>query len=469
MIFSHIGRLLNKPAPKPSPSLQSPAERAVAHIIEDVRRRDSTARLIDFLCDHNGYVREAAITRSAQLDTPALLLPVAARLNDWVPEVRRQAREAVLQMLGKRSPDTDSEILMQLLLDVQHLKQARRADHADWIARFEPLLIDVMGTRRIADAIDNAPPALAQACFSLADRYRLADKVDLCRRGLARKGNVVLAHLAIAMARDVAPQDSRRIYRQALCSTVGAVRAEALRVLLREGGGEPAALAKSMLADRNAWVRLVAGTFLEQRGCDVPAEYGARIAAEDSDARTLHACLAGLAEFHGTAYLDLVRSYTLDQRARVQAAAYAAWARLAPQEKDVIAERLLASEHRRVRRLFSVLSSKLGAYVQRETALPLMLAHGDYGQMLALVKGEPWALLEVIAMTAAVTHNDPNFRSELHKELSLWMGSAVRGYTQPTEQQRAFLRQQTVQQELFELLEGDRRRQAYLKHELSAL
>jgi len=176
-----------------------------------------------------------------------------------------------------------------------------------------------------------------------------------------------------------------------------------------------------------------------------------------------------LAEFHGTAYLDLIRSYTTDQRARIQAAAYAAWARLAPQEKDLIAERLLASEHRRVRRLFGVLSSKLGAYVQRETALPLMLAHGDYGQMLALVKGEPWALLEVVAMTAAMTRSDPNFRSRLHEELCLWMASAVRGYTQPTEQQRAFLRQQTVQQALFELLEGDPPRQAYLKHELSAL
>jgi len=469
MIFRHIGRLLNKPVPKLSPSVQSPAERAVAHIIDEVRRRDSTARLIDFLCDSNGYVREAAVKRAAQLDAPALLLPVAVRLNDWVPAVRDQAREAVLQMLANRSPDTNGEILMRLLLDVQHLKQARRADHGGWIARFEPLFIDVMGARRIVDAIDNAPPALAQACFSLADRYRLADKVDLCRRGLARKGNVVLAHLAIAMARDLAPQDSRRIYRQALCSTVGPVRAEALRALLRDDDGDPKPLAKSMLADRNGWVRLVAGTFLERLGCDVPALYAAHIANADNDSWKLHACLAGLAQFQGTAYLDLIRSYTTDQRARIQTAAYAAWARLAPQEKDSIAERLLASEHRRVRRLFSVLSSKLGAYVRRETALPLMLAHGDYGQMLALVKGEPWALLEVIAMTAAMTRSDPNFRSRLHKELSLWMGSAVRGYTQPTEHQRAFLRQQTVQQELFELLEGHRPGQACLKHELSAL
>ncbi|MDN4038326.1 hypothetical protein [Massilia sp. YIM B02443] len=469
MIFRHIGRLLNKPAPQPSPSLRSPAERAVAHIIEDVRRRDSTARLIDFLCDRNGYVREAAVERAAQLDAPALLLPVAVRLNDWVPAVRDQAREAVLQMLANRNPDTDGEVLMQLLLNVQHLKQARRADHTDWIARFEPLFIDVMGARRIADAIDNARPALAQACFLLADRYRLADKVDLGRRGLARKGNVVLAHMAIAMARDLAPQDSRRLYRQALCSTVGPVRAQALRALLRGDDDDPRALAQSMLADRNEWVRLVAGTFLERLGCDVPALYGAHIASADNDARKLNACLAGLAEFQGTAYLDLARAATSDPRARVQAAAYAAWARLAPQEKDVIAERLLASEHRRVRRLFGVLASKLGAYVQRETALPLMLAHGDYGQMLALVKGEPWALLEVIARTAAMTRSDPNFRSRLHKELCLWLGSAVRGYTQPTEQQRAFLRQQTVQQALLELLEGDRPGQAYLKRELSAL
>lgn len=473
MISGFIARLLGaRPPPAPVAEASSVAiqryEAMVRRQILDARRCDSVDRLVGYLDDRNGYVREAAIDRAAELAAPALLPALAARLNDWVAPVRDKARDAVLAVLGALDPDKDAGAAMQLLQDVEQLKRARRTDHGAWIARFERRLIDVLGADRILAAIDAGYGRLPQLCFMLARTYALADAFTLCRGALANRSNVVLAHQAMDLARGLGEAEQQHIYRLALGAPVGLVRAEALRALLRSTTLDPAALAASMLADGNTWVRLVAIACLAKLGIDVPGTYAARIAAADGDCRVLRACLSGLADAGGTAHLDLIREYTAHPNARVQIAALFAWLHLAPKAKDDIARHMLGSPHRRVRKLFPKLV-RLGAYVPVDVAMSCMRGHDDVEHMFALAQGSTWTLLEVIATIAAETDGDADLRHRLGRQLDAWACSAVHGYTRPTAQQRAFLRQETVQQTLLGLLENAPDKQRRLTHELQSL
>lgn len=441
----------------------------VRQMIHDIRRCDSIDLLIGYLDDYNGYVREAAVDRAAELGAPSLLPALAARLNDWVPQVRDKARAAVLAVLGALDPGKDAGAAMQLLQDVERLKLARRADHAAWIASFEQRLVDVLGADRILDAIDCKHGRIAQLGFVLARTYGLADALALCERALANKGNFVLARQAMDLARGLGEAERQHIFRQALDSPVGMVRAEALRALLRSDGVEPAALAASMLADANTWVRLVAIGCLARLGIDVPGQYAGRIAAAGADGGVLRACLSGLADSGGGAHLGLIREYTTYPNARVQVAAFMAWVHLCPNDKDDIAQRVLRSRHRRVRKLFPILVRKLGAYVPFDAALSQMREHGDHEQMLAFAQGTPWTLLEVIATIAGEAGGDAALRHRLGRELRGWTYSPNLDYTQPTAQQRAFLREDTVRQALLDLLDDAPESQRRLAHELQSL
>jgi hypothetical protein len=471
MIIDFIARLLGR-APAPAAEAPPTTHRRYNEMIEqrilDVRGCDAVDRLIDYLDDRNGHVREAAIDRAVELGEPALLPALAGRLNDWVAPVRDKARDAVLALLGTLDPDKDAGAALHLLQDVEQLKLARRTDHAAWIANFERRLVEVLGAERILEAIGAKHGRVPQLSFTLARTYALADAFALCRRAFANKGNVALARQAMDMARGLGEAEQQDVYRLALDAPAGLVRAEALRALLRSNTLDPAALAASMLADANTWVRLVASACLARLDIDVPGKYAERIAASASDCRVLRACLAGLAESGGTAHLGLIREYAAYPNARVQIAALLAWVHLAPNDKDDIARHVLRSPHSRVRKLFPKFV-RLGAYVPTDAAISSMRAHGDYEQMLAFAQSTPWTLPEVIATIAAETGANADLRHRLSRELDAWLHSEVLGYTRPTAQQRAFLCQETVRQTLLDLLENAPDKQRRLVQELQSL
>lgn len=65
--------------------------------------------LIIASCHHDGYVREAAVARLAEIDDPAAIPALALRAADWVNEVLTRARLALEQQL-ERSPTTGGPV-----------------------------------------------------------------------------------------------------------------------------------------------------------------------------------------------------------------------------------------------------------------------------------------------------------------------------------------------------------------------
>jgi HEAT repeat protein len=443
-----------EPAEPVAASASPACTRPMAALIAAVRRCDRVDALSADMAHYSGYVREAALERAEELRAPELLPAIADRLNDWVPRVRQRARDLVLDWL----PQLDADAAIRLLGKLQHLRVAGRTDHSAWLQAFEQAVVAHVGVDRIAAEVAGADLILARACFRLLAEHGLVDPATLVRLGQANGTDIVLAHkTAEALAR-LDPDDRETLGRAALRSPFGMVRATALRILLADGADTHDALAADMIADPNSWVRLVAHSWLERRGIDSGPLFAARLAAPDSAITVLRACLMGLAETGKREYLDLVQRMTAHPSARVRSHAFSAWRQLAPADKDVVAERVLADASRRVRKAVLTMHRKHGAFVPFDVAWRLLRERGDIDLMLRYVESEQWQRLALIVELEPASRTDPLLRERLRHELMAWIDASNSQYTRPRDDQRACFAQPGTKADLLELLGRDDRR-----------
>jgi hypothetical protein len=452
------------PAEAPAPAPQSHAS-YIAGIIAEVRQQNDPNALATDMSYYDGHVREAALKRANALRAPALLPAVVARLNDWVPQVRARAQALVLDWL----PSLDADAALRLLGAVQHLRDARRSDHASWLGKVERIVVAQVGAGTIVDGVANPDIAIARTCFRLLEEHGLAGPATRVRVGLADGTDIVLVRKAAEALVLLDGQERAAMGRLALQSHFGIVRAIALRRLLADEVNGAEALATDMLADPHGWVRLVASTFLERRGIDSASLYAARLTAPGSSNTVLRGCLMGLAETGKRTHLDLVRRMTSHASARVRVNAFAAWLHLAPEEKDDIARHVLADGAHRVRTLVMSMHRKHGAFVPVDDALALLREHGDVELMLRYTEHEPWRWLQLILELEPASHADAGMRAHLREQLIGWIDAARRSCGRPTPAQRALFAEPTTQAILRELLGHDPMRAAALAFEFRAM
>ena len=471
-ILQKIRSWFAPPHPTPdAPTEQSAAPvlsaytRPVAALIAEVRHRNSVDALSADMAHYSGHVREAALMRAAELRLPGLLPAIVDRLNDWVPQVRQRAHDLVLDWL----PLLDADAAIRLLGTVQHLRVTRRTDHSAWLQAFEQTVVAQVGADRIAAEVSGADAIVARTCYRLLADHGLVDPVALVRLGLANGTDIVLAHKAAESLVRLHPDDREALGRLALRSRFGMVRASALRSLLSDGVETHRALAIEMLADPNSWVRLVANSWLERQGIDSAPLFAARLEAPDSSITVLRACLMGLAETGKRDHVGLVRRMTSHPSPRVRSHAFSAWRQLAPADKDLIAERVLADASPRVRKAVLTMTRKHGAFVPFDVAWSLLRERGDVDLMLRYVQSEPWHRLALIMELETASRSDPALRERLHHELIGWIDSSRLHYIRPTDAVRARLAQPDARADLLALLGRDDWRARELASQLDNL
>ena len=408
------------------------------------------------LTHYDGYIREAALRRAAKGASPELLPAIAERLNDWVPQVRRVAQDVLLGML----PALGEEDALRLLPRVQRLHRAGRADHSAWIARFEQALLQKVGPQAIIDGMNDSDVHVARACCKLVEEEQLIPLEDLIARLLPSTRDIVLARHAVEAIFRLPEQAREALYRRALASGFGMVRAIALRPLLAEESAENDALAIRMVTDLQTWIRLIAGGYLKRRGIDVAAILVAALCAEGASSTTMRACLAGLAEQGATERLDLVRDFTHHPLARVQLSAYLAWLRLEPSRRDGIALEALHSPHRRVRKFVLQLVREEGVYIETGTAMSLMAAHDDIDMMFTFARRDPWSWLELVLQMESRSRHDPALRERLGHQLADWLQDSNRTFVKPSPAQRALFESGDTIRTFAALLKTDERKLA---------
>lgn len=399
-----------------------------------IRQCTSVPDLAARIDDYDGYLREAAIARAVEWGAPELLPAIAARLNDWVPQVRRAAKNGLLTLV----PTMPATALLAQLPAIDRLVQAQRDDHSEWLGRFEDTLLAATGPQAIVDGIRSQEIRLARACFRIARQHRLVPSAAIIEDALHSK-DIRIAIDAAAMVAGLPEEEQHALYLAALASPFGAVRTLALRGLLALASCDHAALARSCLLDPQSSVRALAAHYLKGHGDDPDAFYVERLRSPQAGADEVRICLLALAAGGKAGHAAWMERHAASPAPRIRMAALMGWVRLDPARKDDIAVLALRDPVARVRKLALTLIRDFNAYVTAADAVALAQSHRDYRLMLRLARQDPWAWIDTIACLALQPEAVAGMRDVLADELDAWGWRSAGIYVAPKAQQIALL------------------------------
>lgn len=418
----------------PAPAAADPYQPWLEAALASIRQCSSIPDLNTWLAHANGYLREAALGRAVELASPELLAGITSRLNDWVPEVRRAAKNALLTL----TPGMPAGALLAQLPAIHRLRSASRENHAAWVDRLELLLLETIGAQAIIEGIHHPAIRVARACFHMAQAHALLPIDTLVRQALASP-DICIALDTVGMIAALPTAERHDAYLAALGSSHGAVRTAALRALLAASPSAHAALATSCLFDAQSSVRAAASTYLQGLGIDTDALYIERLKAPEPDAHLTRVCLLALAASGRAEHARIMEEHAGSSAPRVQMAALMGWARLEPSHKDSIAVLALQSPVPRIRKLSLVLIQDFGAYVPIEAAIAMAQAHQDAKLMVRLSRQEPWTWLETIVRIADTMPITDELSAILAQNLLAWSESSGSIYAAPTPKQLELL------------------------------
>ena len=418
-----------------------------------VRKCDSVEELARMGANYSGYVREAVVKRCVELRDPAVLPVVAARLNDWVEQVRDAARLAMVSL----TPSMPASAQLQVLPTILDLARMSRTDHSQWQAHYEALLLQTMSPEDFVEGLDSCDHRVARASFTMLARYNLIARERLAALGFAKNADIVLALQALACLEQLPEELRKPLYKIAIRSRFGAIRASALRFELAEGAEEEGtANAKCALFDQHWSVRAAAVTFLRASGFDLQAFYRAVLLNPVSSTAELKIGLSALASLNVASDLVLVKGFIEARTPALRRTALAAWLMLKPEDKDLIAIEALRDSSPAVRRFSSHVIQRKGAYVPFEVIRSHLERQGDWYLLLSLSQMNKWDWLSTIALVAARIKTNGIDEERLRFSLRSWRLKAGSRYESPTAQQLEFLKSESAQLALCQLT-GDPR------------
>ncbi|WP_454726974.1 MULTISPECIES: hypothetical protein [Cupriavidus] len=430
------------------PGESMPLRRAI-----EVLAASSDRELVAICISHySGHIREAAIGRAVALGDSSFLDPIAARVNDWVPEVRKSATNALLTLLAIMPAQHFVAIIPRL----RSLMRATRADHRAWLLEFEQRLVEAGGSAAIIDAMTCADFPLRRAAYLVARDHQLLPVAEMVRRGLL-SGDIVLAQSAVTLLARVPASDRGTCIAMATASPFGPVRHAAIKFAASDAPDfdlEP--LLWRAIFDSQGSLRSAAAQLLAERGQDVVGHCKAMLGAGSLSARQVRAGLSLLVERNAADVTATLAKYFDDKRADVRANALLLRARISPADKDEIALRALFDPSRKVRKAGVRLCTR-GAFVTLDQISAMLMRWRDCNAAFTVCTRDQWDSLVCIALIAGLPLAEANACFDVSAALGRWLGNrSSASWTKPGGQHRQILNEPSVGARLLELA-GDGR------------
>jgi HEAT repeat protein len=259
------------------------------------RGRNAWAALAVAASHRSGHVRQAALEGLARAGDGRAIGIVLLRLDDWVPEVRQAASDALGSLLAPSHAGQLARLLPLLLT----LKASRRRDHAAWIDRIEAILRSPEGRPKLLDACWTGDRRSRLAALVLALDAEQPGDHALMLRALADPDAGMRRQAVRALATRKDDPNRMNVARHAFLDRNRSVRREAFTLLAADlAASDPLVL--DALLDECPIVRWHARREVASRGAiDVHAFLLDAVLTETAPRRICGA-LMGLSEFSGT-------------------------------------------------------------------------------------------------------------------------------------------------------------------------
>ena len=387
----------------------------------------------------DGHVRETAVRAlGVAAHGPALPL-LLERVNDWVPQVRQAAREAVAaflhtEHLGAWPPALDA---------LGALQRGSRADHAALLSDIAAFLLepDHVATLKAAGAAMTRASARVLFAFELG---HATDEVTRFRllRDAATSDDVVMAATAIAQVESPQSPSHRIGLAGAACmSPFASIRASGLRAALRTGDASVASLVRALCSDGSASVRVVALAALGD-GRDRVLDEARRTLRDGSTAKQRAVALDVVCALDGDAAVAQCEAARTNPAATVRRVAYARrFAAARGDDRDGLVLAALSDESKRLRDL-AVAQVRNGAFAPPADVLQRIVAARPESLVHAIriaAFGSPWARLGFLLEALATTADGSLSRELVVTELERADRDLVRAFVRPSRAQEQAL------------------------------
>ncbi len=207
--------------------------------------------IIDRLNHWDGYTREKAITWLAQSEHPDIISALISRCNDWVQEVRKAAKKAILNLTTTQY----TQDFIKVLPDIYHLKNCGRENHDDFIHAIERFLISEENNHHLIAGINSENSKVSKLCFSLVLDNKLINNHELLFLGIGSR-NVSVRLKSCYLIDVIDKKSQKKALETAIKDDFMPVRRFALRQFIHNGLSEQAL--KNFLFDKHKSIRRIA-------------------------------------------------------------------------------------------------------------------------------------------------------------------------------------------------------------------
>lgn len=201
----------------------------------------------------SGFKRESAVRRLAMLGKPIAIPYLVVRVNDWVPQVRAAALDALSRLLGAGN----GAAFVESLPAIMHLQTCMRDNHAELVRAVQDFLLREENLHHLVAGLHNQDVKVARlAARLLVERGRMSATV-LITAGLSHK-DVVVRSTVINLLTALDQPAFTAAVAIALRDPCMPVRREAFQQLLARDVEAGLRVARDMLFDRSASIREIA-------------------------------------------------------------------------------------------------------------------------------------------------------------------------------------------------------------------
>jgi HEAT repeat protein len=396
------------------------------------RFEDASVSLLGMASFHsNGYVREAAVKRLALITSGAELPFLILRVNDWVPNIREAAYDAIRARL---EPDYARSFIRNLTL-VWRLEQAGRFDPKPLVQAIYQLLQSGECRTALLESLESDDRFIKRACFKLA---LSSDLPEVVRKALDQKDTVIRVWAAQRVSSTFTGTTLDHFLKLMEQDKFTPVRREALRIMVQLNS--PALLAElhAALLDTHASMREEARYHLRKLGTtDVAAFYRDQFLA----GKNLYSIISGLGETGATTDDHFIVPYASHHSGKIRGAAIQALAKLnrnarldlfinalsdpvphvSRQALNALADKAAAINGERIWELFQ---SAAHTHVKRN-ALSLIERLGKWDSIYYLLR--------------AIRDADEAFADMSRVSIERWLARFNRNFSSPTPEQLARL------------------------------
>lgn len=300
--------------------------------IERIGDYRNASELVPLFTHYNGYIREAAISQSSTLDDTSFIPCLIERLNDWVPQVRLAARNALkLRLVPENVP-----LFVSLSPDLAKLHYRSRDNHGVILAEIHEFIRRPENLPFVVKGLHSSDIKVARECFRLLLGTNGLSPHDLAYYALRSK-DLVVAMEAIRLIAALPEADRLAAIETGLRSPFSSLKAAMLLSLLRSASSRKRAFTEAMLFDRHQTVREIACTWLEGQGDEIKQRYLATLNL-NQPAYKIRCALWAVGKYRIQDAVPIVRSLLDASSSKVRSAAILTCAKLNPESANEMLE-----------------------------------------------------------------------------------------------------------------------------------